>query len=180
MRDASMQWALRSWTMQQASVNGEEATMRYYIDDPDQLPELPPQGPRDGRHGVDRDVDFDPYPPRHFGVDTGGDLAVGLEDAKIHLGLLLDRVERGEEIIIVRHGHPVALLAPYTQPTPMPEATLGAIAASRELLVGGRPKVQVVTAVYDEGNQMPELPDPGPRDNRHGVDRELTSKRQRT
>lgn len=165
--------------MQQASDKGEEATMRYYIDDPEQLPELPPQGPRDGRHGVDRDADFDPYPPRHFGVDTGGDLAVGLEDARVHLGLLLDRVERGEEIIIVRHGHPVALLVPYTAATPMPEATLDAVAASRELLAGGRPHVQVVTAVYDDANQMPELPDPGPRDNRHGVDREMVTKRRR-
>lgn len=153
--------------------------MRYYIDDPDQLPELPPQGPRDGRHGTDRDADFDPYPPRHFGADTGGDLAVGLDDAKVHLGLLLDRVEHGEEIIILRRGRPVALLVPYAEAKPMSEAVLGAVAASKETLAGGHPNVQVVTTVYDDGDQLPELPDPGPRDGSHGVDRELATKRRR-
>ncbi len=151
--------------------------MRYYIDDPDQLPELPEQGPRDGRHGVDRDETFDPYPSRHFGVDTGGDLAVGFEDAKCHLGILLDRVERGEEIIIMRHGHPVARMVKHAPAVAMPEALIGAVAASREQLTGARPKVQVITTVYDEGNQLPELPDPGPRDHRHGVDRETVSRR---
>jgi prevent-host-death family protein len=82
----------------------------YYVDDPDQLPELPDPGPRDGRHGVDRDNDFDPYPARHFGNDTGGDLTVSIEDARWHLGVLLDRVQAGEEIMLTRGGRPVALL----------------------------------------------------------------------
>jgi prevent-host-death family protein len=82
----------------------------YYIDDPDQLPELPDPGPRDGRHGVDRDVGFDPYPPVHLGPETGGSLAVSVEDARWHLDFLLDRVQAGEEIVVMRHGQPVALL----------------------------------------------------------------------
>jgi prevent-host-death family protein len=82
----------------------------YYIDDPDQLPELPDPGPRDGRHGVDRDSGFDPYPARHFGEDTGGDLTVTIEDARWHLGFLLDRVQAGEEIMLTRGGKPVAML----------------------------------------------------------------------
>lgn len=152
----------------------------HYIDDPDQLPELPPQGPRDGRHGVDRDVDFDPYPARHFGADTGGDLAVDIEDAKRHLAILLNRIAEGEEIVILRHGHPVARMVQHTEPTRMSEALIGAVSASREQLTGGRPKVQVVTAVYDSDDQLPELPDPGPRDRRHGSDREhLTRRRAR-
>jgi prevent-host-death family protein len=37
---------------------------------------------------------------------------VGAFEAKNTLGALLDRVERGEEVIITRHGKPVARLAP--------------------------------------------------------------------
>jgi prevent-host-death family protein len=40
-------------------------------------------------------------------------MQVGAFDAKNTLGALLDRVERGEEIVITRHGKPVARLAPY-------------------------------------------------------------------
>jgi prevent-host-death family protein len=35
-------------------------------------------------------------------------------EAKNALGTLLDRVERGEEIVITRHGKPVARLVPNT------------------------------------------------------------------
>jgi prevent-host-death family protein len=37
---------------------------------------------------------------------------IGAFEAKNTLGALLDRVERGEEIIITRHGRPVAKLVP--------------------------------------------------------------------
>ena len=37
---------------------------------------------------------------------------IGAFEAKNTLGTLLDRVERGEEIIITRHGKPVARLIP--------------------------------------------------------------------
>jgi prevent-host-death family protein len=37
---------------------------------------------------------------------------VGAFEAKNTLGALLDRVEHGEEIVITRHGKPVALLGP--------------------------------------------------------------------
>jgi len=38
--------------------------------------------------------------------------AVGAYEAKTHLAELLDRVERGERILITRHGRPVAQLVP--------------------------------------------------------------------
>jgi prevent-host-death family protein len=38
---------------------------------------------------------------------------IGAFEAKNTLGALLDRVEMGEEIVITRHGKPVARLAPY-------------------------------------------------------------------
>jgi prevent-host-death family protein len=37
---------------------------------------------------------------------------VGAYEAKTHLPALLDRVSRGEEITITRHGVPVAVLVP--------------------------------------------------------------------
>jgi prevent-host-death family protein len=40
---------------------------------------------------------------------------VGAFEAKNTLGTLLDRVERGEEIVITRHGKPVARLVPNTE-----------------------------------------------------------------
>ena len=39
---------------------------------------------------------------------------IGAFEAKNKLGALLDRVERGEEIVISRHGRPVARLVPNT------------------------------------------------------------------
>jgi prevent-host-death family protein len=40
---------------------------------------------------------------------------VGAFEAKNTLGTLLDRVERGEEIVITRHGKPVARLVPNAE-----------------------------------------------------------------
>jgi len=39
---------------------------------------------------------------------------IGAFEAKNKFGMLLDRVEYGEEIIITRHGKPVARLVPNT------------------------------------------------------------------
>jgi prevent-host-death family protein len=40
---------------------------------------------------------------------------VGAFEAKTRFGDLLDRVERGEVIVITRHGHPVARLVPFDE-----------------------------------------------------------------
>jgi prevent-host-death family protein len=37
---------------------------------------------------------------------------VGAFEAKTHLSSLLERVERGEEVVITRHGKPIARLVP--------------------------------------------------------------------
>lgn len=44
-------------------------------------------------------------------------MAVNVHEAKTHLSRLLDRVSRGEEIVIAKAGKPVAKLIPYTEPT---------------------------------------------------------------
>ena len=42
-------------------------------------------------------------------------MVVNVHDAKTHLSRLLERVARGEEIIIGRSGKPVAKLVPYRE-----------------------------------------------------------------
>ena len=43
-------------------------------------------------------------------------VTVGAYEAKTHLSELLDRVAKGERIVITRHGTPVAALEPVGQP----------------------------------------------------------------
>jgi prevent-host-death family protein len=54
-------------------------------------------------------------------------LSVSTYDAKATLSALLQQVMGGEEVVITRHGEPVAKLVPYPKPTwtanftPLPE-----------------------------------------------------------
>ncbi|HEX4075778.1 MAG TPA: type II toxin-antitoxin system prevent-host-death family antitoxin [Candidatus Acidoferrales bacterium] len=48
---------------------------------------------------------------------------VGAYQAKTHLSELLEKVEAGEEIVITRHGSPVAKLVPITKETTAEERT---------------------------------------------------------
>jgi prevent-host-death family protein len=51
---------------------------------------------------------------------------IGAFEAKNTLGTLLDRVERGEEIVITRHGKPVARLVPSSGGIDKPQARAAA------------------------------------------------------
>ncbi|MGV3552511.1 type II toxin-antitoxin system Phd/YefM family antitoxin [Rhizobium sp.] len=65
--------------------------------------------------------------------------AVGAFEAKNTLGSLLDRVEAGEEIVITRHGKPVARMVPEgvpTDPTPALEALKRIRSRAKEISVG--------------------------------------------
>jgi prevent-host-death family protein len=42
--------------------------------------------------------------------------AVNIHEAKTHFSRLLEQVERGEDVVIARAGHPVARLVPYEEP----------------------------------------------------------------
>ncbi len=44
--------------------------------------------------------------------------SVGAFEAKTHLSELLNRVEKGEEVTITKHGRPVARLVPATETEP--------------------------------------------------------------
>ena len=65
---------------------------------------------------------------------------VGAFEAKNTLGSLLDRVEEGEEIVITRHGRPVARLAPCVPAIDL-DAARAALARIRERAraLGGDP-----------------------------------------
>lgn len=43
---------------------------------------------------------------------------VNVHEAKTHLSRLLEKVERGEEVVIARAGKPVAKLVPLVQSSP--------------------------------------------------------------
>jgi prevent-host-death family protein len=60
---------------------------------------------------------------------------VGLFDAKTRLSALVARVQRGEEIIITKHGSPVARLVPAVKPARPPDPR-EAVARIRELRRG--------------------------------------------
>ena len=54
-------------------------------------------------------------------------VTVNLAQAKAHLSELLDKVEGGEEIVITRHGHPVAQITSVS----LPKQPLRSLAAFR-------------------------------------------------
>ncbi|GJG85148.1 hypothetical protein tb265_03290 [Gemmatimonadetes bacterium T265] len=53
---------------------------------------------------------------------------VGMFAAKTHLSALVEQALAGEEIILTRHGEPVARIVPYAPPTPPPPRVFGAFA----------------------------------------------------
>jgi prevent-host-death family protein len=76
---------------------------------------------------------------------------VGAYEAKTRLSQLIDEAAKGEEIIITKHGVPVAALVPVAGPRPLdPQAAIAAIKdfrrgrklaglSLRELIAEGRP-----------------------------------------
>ena len=41
---------------------------------------------------------------------------VNIHEAKTHLSRLLEKIESGEDIVITRHGKPIARLIPFEEP----------------------------------------------------------------
>lgn len=83
---------------------------------------------------------------------------VGAHDAKTRLAELLDRVERGEEIVITRHGRPVAKLS-RTGPghdVAAARAAANALMQLREEIAaeaGGPLALDEILALRDEGRR---------------------------
>lgn len=76
---------------------------------------------------------------------------VGAYDAKTRLAELLDRVEKGEQITITRHGVPVAVLVPVEPPRSMTVSQ--AIADIKALRVGQRLNGLSIRDLVDEGRK---------------------------
>ena len=77
---------------------------------------------------------------------------VQASEAKTHLPQLLDDVERGETIVITRHGRPIARLVPDEERRRAERAE--AIAAIKALRKGvGKITVEELLAMRDEGRR---------------------------
>jgi len=79
---------------------------------------------------------------------------VGAFEAKTHLSALLDRVERGEEVTITRHGRAVARLVPAHEHDPaVTAAAIERIARRRNALhnESGTFSLEEILAFRDEG-----------------------------
>jgi prevent-host-death family protein len=73
---------------------------------------------------------------------------ISLAEAKAHLSDLLNRVEAGEEIIITRHGRPVARVSPAERPKQAP--ALDRLARLRENVPPwGQPSVDIIREQRD-------------------------------
>ena len=78
-------------------------------------------------------------------------LRVGAYEAKTRLSQLIDEVAKGEEIIITKHGVPVAALIPVAGPRQKdPQA---AIAAIKEFRRGRRLAGLSIREMIEEGRQ---------------------------
>jgi prevent-host-death family protein len=78
--------------------------------------------------------------------------SVGAFEAKTHFSELLDRVEKGEQILITRHGRTVAILTPH-QVTPVTERMAliqSAVASSKGTSL---PKGKTIGDLINEGRK---------------------------
>jgi prevent-host-death family protein len=78
-------------------------------------------------------------------------LTVGAYQAKTRLSALLERVERGEEVVITKHGKPVARLVPAAVHDR--ERVARAIAKLKELRKGNRLDGLTIRELRDEGRR---------------------------
>jgi prevent-host-death family protein len=76
-------------------------------------------------------------------------ITVGSFEAKTHFSMLLERVARGEEVLITRHGKPIARLVP--EHVIDRERVGAAIAQLKELAKGCRLEGLAVRELRDEG-----------------------------
>jgi len=74
-------------------------------------------------------------------------VTVSLAEAKAHLSELVDKAEAGEEIVITRHGKPVANLSAAKKPK-LPVRSYAAERASRPPL--RKPSVELIREMRDE------------------------------
>lgn len=74
---------------------------------------------------------------------------VNMHDAKTNLSKLVERVERGEEIVIARNGQPVAKLVPWSEPS-FPVAPFGFMKDEIEILPGFYEMDEEIERMFEE------------------------------
>lgn len=79
-------------------------------------------------------------------------MQVGAFEAKNTLGSLLDRVEKGEEVIITRRGKPVARLCPATSGSEV-ETALAAVERIKRMRKGQSLGGLKIKDLIDEGRR---------------------------
>ena len=78
---------------------------------------------------------------------------VGSFEAKTHLPQLLERVARGEEFTITKHGKPVARLVPMTVTKPKPDVR-AAVEAMKQFRKGQTLGGLSVSEMIEEGRRF--------------------------
>jgi prevent-host-death family protein len=79
---------------------------------------------------------------------------VGAFDAKTNLSQLLDRVEKGETLVITRHGVPVARLMPYKEEAIDREQVRKTIQELKKFSKGRRlPPGETIKDLIEEGRR---------------------------
>jgi len=83
---------------------------------------------------------------------------VGVYDGKARFSELIDRAERGEEIVVTRHGKPVARVAPLEKVRPSREEWAGLMEQARTLrerirVESGPISVEEIIAWKNEGRR---------------------------
>ncbi|MGH2955619.1 MAG: type II toxin-antitoxin system Phd/YefM family antitoxin [Solirubrobacterales bacterium] len=75
---------------------------------------------------------------------------VNIHEAKTNLSRLLERVERGEEIVIARNGRPVAKLVPVREAFPI--TGIGSLEGKVEILPGFDRTDDEIARSFHEGH----------------------------
>ena len=80
-------------------------------------------------------------------------ITVGAFEAKTHLSNLLERVAEGEEVIITKHGKPVARLVPAVSATPKPDVR-AAVEAMKQFRKGRSLGASSIREMIEEGRRF--------------------------
>lgn len=74
---------------------------------------------------------------------------ISFAQAKAHLSEILNQVAAGDEVVITRHGQPVARICPYEKP--LKSVPVERLAAFRAQLPGWRkPSAELLREIRDE------------------------------
>lgn len=77
-------------------------------------------------------------------------MEIGTYEAKTHFSELIEKVAKGERIVITKHGHPVALLSPVNEKI---KTSADAVEAIKRLRKGIKLKGVSIKELIEEGRR---------------------------